>query len=388
MSIKVVAPYDHSGYSTAARRTLLALRDAGIPFTWTPMVPGTGWDLTYEPFHGNAVGDPDLDPYCNRAIAYDTVVVQLVPEYLLRWRLAEPDKRLVAATVWETDRLPHHWRFFLELADLVLVPCAWNQGVFERADLRVPVAVFPHLPPRVPAVVETAVPWPITAGDFVFYTIEKWGARKAMAELVRCYSDTFSAADAVTLIVKTSRDDLTRPRTLGGHHRTRSVVRRLRRRYRAAARILLLTDELPTAAIAGLHARGDCYVSLTHGEGFGLGVFDAACHGKPVITTAFGAPAEYLPPEDAWLVNARMVAVEDDLGRPSFARDQRWAEADTAHASTLLRHAYEHRADGARRGARLRDALRTRFDERALVARFLELAAGGARDEASIASTP
>src|SRR3989304_8664596 len=142
MGIKYICPYDYSGYGTAARRVLIGLRNAGIPFPWAPMVVGKGWDLWYEPFTGRGVGDPELDLWCNRDIPYDTVIVHLVPEYLLRWRHLEPGKRLILHTAWETDRIPHHWRFFLELADLILVPSTWNRSVFQQAGLRGPVEVF------------------------------------------------------------------------------------------------------------------------------------------------------------------------------------------------------------------------------------------------------
>jgi glycosyltransferase involved in cell wall biosynthesis len=370
--IKFVSPYEASGYATAARRVLLGLRDAGVPFTWTPMVPGAGWDLSCEPFLGTAVGDPDLDPYCNRPLDYDTVVVQLVPEYLLHWRLREPHKRLVAMTVWETDSIPHHWRFFLEQADLVLVPCEWNRRVFEAADLRVPVGVLPHI---VPKITPAAGPgrWAIPERDFVFYAIEVWTARKALDDLLRCYLDTFTAADPVTLVLKTGRYALTRVRRLGGYGSTACLVRALRRRYAHPARTVVITDTVPAEDIARLHARGDCYVSLTHGEGFGLGILDAAMYANAVITTGFGAPAEYLPADLAWLVNARLVPVVDDLGKPSCLRDQRWAEADPLHASALLRCAFDDRAEAARRGAGLRAAVAARFDERVVIARFLDL---------------
>lgn len=376
--IKFVSPVNGTGYGTAGRRVLLALRDAGVPFTWTPMVPGGGWDLAYEPFSGTTFGDPELDPFCNRALDYDTVVVHLVPEYLLRWRLAEPAKRLVAATVWETDRLPAHWPFFLEQADLVLVPCEWNRRLFAGAGLRVPVAFspFPAVHPAPGKGGAASLPWSVPDEHFVFYAIEAWSARKGLAELVRCYLDTFTARDAVTLIVKTSRDDTTCARTLGGFHRTDAVVRRLRRGRREPAAVVVVSGDVSAAAIDDLHTRGDCYVSLTRGEGFGLGIFDAAWRGKPVVTTAHGAPAEYLPEGVAWLVKARLVPVDDPVGRPSFARDQRWAVADPVHASALLRYAFEHRAEGVARGARLREAMRRRFDERKIVERFVALVGG------------
>ena len=53
------------------------------------------------------------------------------------------------------------------------------------------------------------------------------------------------------------------------------------------------SDELGPEGVIGddaIHAIGDCYVSLTHGEGWGMGAFDAATLGKPVLITGWGSP--------------------------------------------------------------------------------------------------
>lgn len=46
--------------------------------------------------------------------------------------------------------------------------------------------------------------------------------------------------------------------------------------------------------VAGLHARGECFVSLTHGEGWGIPAFDACACGNPVVITGWGGQLEHL----------------------------------------------------------------------------------------------
>jgi len=375
MGIKYICPYDYSGYGTAARRVLIGLRNAGIPFTWAPMVVGKGWDLRYEPFTGRGVGDPDLDLWCNRDIPYDTVIVHLVPEYLLRWRHLEPGKRLILHTAWETDRIPHHWRFFLELADLILVPSTWNRSVFQQAGLRVPVEVFPHIAQECRHI-PGSPPFFIPDNDFVFYAIESWTGRKALGDVIRCFLNTFSKDDPVTLALKTSRRDLTRIRPFLRLAGTRRAVNRLLSDYKNPAHLCLITRDLPSDDLQRLHLRGGCYVSMSHGEGWGLGSFDAAAYGKPVITTGHGGALDYLPEDTAYLVNCRMVPVDDDWGKPSFAGDQQWAQADPVHASVLMRHVFENRKDAAERGQRLQLWIHERFNERKVIGRLMELVHG------------
>ncbi len=364
--IRYIAPYDLGGYSTAARRNLIGLRNAGVPFTWTPMISGFDWHLGYQPFTGRYIGDPDLDPFCNLPIDYDTVIVHTVPEYLVRWRSQEPDRMLVAHTVWETDRLPHHWVVSLEQADHILVPCTWNKAVFEQRGLTAGVSIFPHI-----AVAPEPIQGPsiqdIPDDHFVFYTIEVWSARKALWNTLTAYLDTFTESDPVMLVLKTSDHAMCCRGLFGRFGRTRDAVNRILRRYHRPARVKLLTGHLSRQDISRLHARGDCYVSLSRGEGWNLGAFDATAHGKPVIVTGFGGPTDYLPPDTAYLVDYRLTPVQVEFGKPSFAEDQNWAEPSITHASALMREVVSNRADAARRGAELQTRVLARFAEQTVI---------------------
>jgi len=366
--IKYLSWLAHSGYGTAARRLLMGLRNLDVSFTWTPMVAGR---LLCEPFRGNAVGDPELDPWCNRPIPYDTVILHMVPEYVLHCRCREPGKRLVLHTAWETDSIPHHWRFLLEQADLVIVPCSWNKTVFERAGVRTRIEVLPHI---LADPVQTAGngPWSIPDKDFVFYAVEAWRVRKALREMLRCYLDTFTAEDPVTFVLKTDSRDASAPHLFGGQS-TRRIVRSLIRSYPQPARICLLTNDLLPQDLQRLHTRANCYVSLSRGEGWGLGPFDAASYGKPVIATRFGGARAYLPEDAALFVDCSTVRVEDRAGRPSYSRDQHWAEADLAHASRLMTWAVEHREEAAARGKLLRRFVHANFKERQVVNRLMNI---------------
>lgn len=368
--IRFIGACDNSGYGTASRRLLHGLKNAGVPFTWTPMVAGDGLGLGYEPLRGRTTGDAELDPFVGRDIPYDTVFLHLMPEYASFFRETEPDKRLILHTAWETDRIPHHWRFLLELADLVAVPSTWNQDVFLKAGLRVPVDVLPHAAVT-PAPVQGPPPAAIRECDYVFLAVDTWTARKRLRETIQCYLDTFTAGDAVTLVVKTDGRNHMSPWPM--FTSTALETRLLLRRYRNPARVVLVTGRLSDGDMARLHARADCYLSLSYGEGWGLGAFDAATRGKPVIATGFGGPLDYLSPDDTYLVRNRLVPVRNDLGKPSFTDDQQWAEPDTAHAGQLMRHVFTCREEASERGQRLQARILEEFSEQAVVERFLRL---------------
>jgi glycosyltransferase involved in cell wall biosynthesis len=188
-----------------------------------------------------------------------------------------------------------------------------------------------------------------------------------MVALLRAYLETFEAGEDVCLLIKTALRDMTRFRhgpvweQLVSRSRDSVpwLVHRIRREYPRAAPVRLVPFELSAARIAALHRRGDCYVSLTHSEGWGLGAFDAAAAGKPVILTGYGAPLEYLPAEHAWLVGCEEV----QMPRISYVTyAARWADPDLAQARRLMRYAAEHRAEGRQRGERLATWVRERYD--------------------------
>jgi glycosyltransferase involved in cell wall biosynthesis len=95
---------------------------------------------------------------------------------------------------------------------------------------------------------------------------------------------------------------------------------------------------LDSAGIDLIHALGDCFVSLSHGEAWGLGAFEAATRGTPVITTAWGGHLDYLGDDWPGAVRCRLApAPVWPPYQPSYFPSQRWAEPDLDAAARLLR---------------------------------------------------
>jgi hypothetical protein len=108
--------------------------------------------------------------------------------------------------------------------------------------------------------------------------------------------------------------------------------------------------------VVGLHRWADCWLSLPHGEGWDLGAFDAAIGGNQVVTTGWGAPAEYLSADAAWLVPVEEVPVPSGPGHHHGDVAGSWAEPDLDAAVESLRAAAsgERRAEVDRQAERLR----------------------------------
>ncbi len=375
--LRYIAPVGGTGYAVAARRYLLGLARAGALVTFTPLVPGRWRGMWDRPFEGRSIGDVELDLLVNRDIDYDTVIVHQVPEFFPIFRELEPDRRLVGYTTWETTVLPPSWPKLLAVPDQLLVPCEWNREVFSAGGVDTPMAVIPHTAPgREPPERAWAAGLGIPADAFAFYTIGRWTARKALDATLRAYLNAFTADDPVVFVVKTTRRDFTRTTrpwdrlTRRLPRETRAAVRQLTRMYPRPPRIVLLDEPLPAAAIDGLHARGDCFVSLAAAEGWGLGAFDAAAWGRPVVITGFGGHLDYLDGPEAMLVRHELVRVDTREGENYFG-DQRWARADVAHATALLRRVFEAPTAARAAAAAIRERLHARFNEAAVTERLL-----------------
>ena len=354
---------EESGYGVAAQRCITALEDAGTAVAWVPFTGGGGWGLGYEPAAGAAA-------------AYDGVVVgHLVAEFLPLVRARAPEAFLVAHTVWDTDRIPGHWVGCLNEADLVIVPSRFSAEAISATAVSAPVEIVPHVALSPSAVPSTTDRVDVPDDVLVFYSIAEWTERKAPFLTIEAYLRAFTGRDRVLLVLKTSHLDRRVPHAIDGRAAgpgtsAWAVARLLASRPDPPA-IRLVTRSLTHDEIAALHRRGDCYVSLARGEGWGLGAFDAAAHGNPVVTTGYGGQLDYLA-GSPHLVRFARIAVDDPAGRPSYAPDQRWAEPDLDHATALLREvAADPRRAAASAAPRAAD-IRRRYSAAAVATRFRE----------------
>ena len=380
--IKYVSFHEASGYGTAARRYLRGLKNMGIPFTWTPMIPGKAWRMGYQPFLGREIENSEFSPFCNISLEYDVLIVHTVPEYYPIWAAREPGKRVIGMTVWETDRIPDHWPRLLNQVDHLLVPTHWNQKVFENCGVSTPIDVIPHIiseaEPR-----NQEILWEIDPNDYVFYTIGTWTTRKAIWNTIRSYLNTFTAQDQTVLVIKTSRKDFTRRNFLRHFKDTATARQKILVHYPHPAKIKLITDQLNEEDILKLHQRGDCYISLCRSEGWGLGSFDAAGFGNPVIITGFGGQTEYLPKDLAFLVDYKIIPVVDKVGQASYSSNQNWAEPDLSLASKLMRQVFEHRREARVKGEKLRQQVKKNFNEKVITKKLIYAITRELRSECS-----
>jgi glycosyltransferase involved in cell wall biosynthesis len=368
-ALRYVAEDAPSGYGDAADRLVRATR------AHATRVEFRGWSDTS---HGAvpALTRFSRDPLPReRAVEGAPTVAHLVPEYYPLVQSVVPPGPFVAHTVWESDRLPRHWPALLNLTDVVIVPNDWNRTVFVESGVHTRVEVVPH-------VATTVEPGDrgrglgLTDDDFVFYTIGRWNERKALFLAVEAYLDAFTGDDPVVLVVKTGAHIEMPAGAWGATSPLRwttawQVAERVRG-YRNPARVQIEAGEWTTDRIAGLHTRGDCFVTLSHGEGWGMGAFDATAYGNPVVATGWGGFLEYLDDATGFLVDAELVATEHSA-LASYSPDQQWAAPDLDHAVELLREVVADPGRARKRAAPASERVLTRYAPAQVARRFLDV---------------
>ena len=359
------------GYGDAACQYIAGLHRLGVPVTWTPTVANTARDLSLEKYRHLLQEDiaGDLLKLLRRPLDCSAMIVDIPPFHWQRhWREKRPDLRPFTYIAWEIEQVPEDWVPALNLYERVFVPSSFNQRALIAAGVTAAVDVVPHVAREITLEEERADYGLVAEDDFVFYCIGSWTSRKAMEETIRAYLDAFSADDKVALIVKTEPIDQMAFKALPKEKRESAPphvamvwwsLARILAGYKNPAKVHLIAEPLPAAEIDRLHRRGDCFVSLTHSEGWGLGAFDAALHGNPSIITGWGGHLDYLGEDYPLLIDYEME--QTSKSRPDgyylHAETAYWARAKPKHAAELMRSLFEQPAQARAIGEGLRSRL-------------------------------
>jgi glycosyltransferase involved in cell wall biosynthesis len=274
-----------------------------------------------------------------------------------------PNGAWVLIQPWEYGGLPDDWVEALECVDEVWCPseyvrqCYISSGVPPERVCLVPNGVATHRfrpdGPRYPL---------RSAGTTKFLFVGGTIHRKGIDVLLQSYVDAFTAADDVSLVIKstgaTSYYNATNQNDL-----IRAVAARP-----GAPEIELVEAELDPDEIAALYRSCDVLVHPYRGEGFALPVAEAMATSLPVVVTGFGACLDFCDERNAYLIPSTPQQIE--MTTPS-RRGYWWAEPDGAALQRLLRHVVEHPDEARIKGVRGRERICRDFswDSAAAIAR-------------------
>ena len=128
--------------------------------------------------------------------------------------------------------------------------------------------------------------------DFNFLSIAQWGPRKNVDNMLKWFVEEFQN-DEVGLVLKTSRVK----NNLADRQMCSAMIKSLAEKFpNKKCKIHLLHGTMSDEEIHGLykHPKIRAYVTTTHGEGYGLPLFEAAYSEMPVIATGWSGHLDFL----------------------------------------------------------------------------------------------
>jgi len=111
--------------------------------------------------------------------------------------------------------------------------------------------------------------------------------------------------------------------------------------------IKLVTEILIPEHLTDLYRAADCYVSLHRSEGFGRTLVEALQHNLPLVSCAYSGPADFVNPQNAYLVDWELVDVLPD--EYPNAQSSKWAKPSVEQAAKHLETIYQKNQSSGKR---------------------------------------
>jgi len=127
--------------------------------------------------------------------------------------------------------------------------------------------------------------------DFNFLVVSQWGPRKNINNTIQWFVEKFKDNENVGLVIKGfSKNNCTMDKL-----RSEAILKSLID-PQAKCKIYLLHGEMTDEEMSGLysHEKINALISLSHGEGYGLPLFEAAYSGLPIVTTNWSGHCDFL----------------------------------------------------------------------------------------------
>ncbi len=364
MKIKYIFWDDDTGYGIAAKQLITSLINNGIQVLKAGLKQSQHKPTEYQ-----------KQEFHSESEVYDLVFIHTSPYYI--GRHLESGKINMAYCTWETTHLPQKWVQELNKCTAVFVASSFNKKYFEQSGVTRPIHILPHIS-EFNGEADALPLRKIHKSDITFYSIGMWSERKNNLALMNAFSKAFSNGESVKLIIKTSKKDYTKPgfdlfKRLGyTYYFNLDRVGQVSKLVKRDTRIHLLTGKWSSEQIAQLHYSADCYISLCKSEGWGLGAYEAAWFGKPIIITGFGGQLDFLPPAYATLLPYQLINIKDQVWTEYNRESQEWANPDIDAAIQAMKEVYAHSSTYEQQGKQLKQHVSEHFNANQIVKLFIQ----------------
>jgi len=334
-SVYYVGQYGTSGYASAAKGYIAEYVTNGVPVCWHPLkFDSSKLDTTN---YVNALAESAIDRSLD---SKDRIILHSTPDL---WNKFIPKyecskyRSVVGYCAWESSKLPDSWVNYMNLLPEVWCPSNYNKTVFENCGVKSKIRVVPHvwfdqkLLNKSNITITDCFGTELSRTKYTFYCIGELTARKSIEELVKVFDKLNDDYPNTQLLLKLHYKDYT-------IHNINYIVNKLNSiSSKIGKSIHLLLMNLNEREMLSLHGFGDCYVSLTKSEGFGLTIFEAFKLNKDVIATGYSGHMDFLGEDHDGLVEYKIGEIEGmETFSKNYTTDQEWAYPDLNHAYDLM----------------------------------------------------
>jgi glycosyltransferase involved in cell wall biosynthesis len=219
--------------------------------------------------------------------------------------LAQKPKHFVGFCVYEGTRIPKDWIRIMGRKEVeqVWVPSEHTRSAVFNAVTNERYSFIKEKVRVVPHGVDHSIfqPQSKTCDEFVFCANKGWRRgifdRGGLQFVFLAFSQEFAAEEKVLLRVKINP-------CYAPHLDWNEEIKKLG--VKEVENIQVCADSWPKSQLARAYA-GDCFVSPTMGEAFGLPGLEAHACGLPTIQTAFGGQLDYMSESSDWMLGYDLV---------------------------------------------------------------------------------
>jgi len=220
--------------------------------------------------------------------------------------------------------------------------------------------------------------------DFNFLTIAQMGPRKNLGNTIQWFLEEFKNDPNAGLVCKTHM--------AGASHIDRefaitNIHNIINNHKDAKCKVYLLHGDMTEEEMVGLytHPKIKALISLSHGEGYGLPIFEAAYCGLPVITTEWSGPTDfmYCPNKEGKIkphfarVNFTLQPVQQEaVWSGVLEKDTMWAFPTALSAKEQMREVYKNWDRFRGQAKRLASYITTEFAKDKIYQQFIDSIVG------------
>jgi glycosyltransferase involved in cell wall biosynthesis len=261
----------------------------------------------------------------------------------------------------ETNKISPHWIQPSNQMDKIIVVSnfakkGFENGVYTAQDqngnqvpnfkVTTPIEVVNYSVRKSDAV---EIDLPLTT-DFNFLTIAQSGPRKNLANTIKWFIEEFKNDSNVGLICKTHTAGASQ---IDRENTVNNITNLLNSHKDRKCKVYVLHGDMSEAELVGLytHPKVKALLSLSHGEGFGLPIFEAAGYGLPVITTEWSGPTDFMycpnkegkvKPHFAKVTYSLQPVQQESVWNGVIEKDTMWAFPAALSAKEQMREVYKN----------------------------------------------